>query len=356
MATAQSLQSQYLGFYLTFPQFSVQQLNAAGKWNAYGFVPDRSVTISSVRAYVSAITGTGGTTTCEIQSDSNAAPSGTDLTGGSAQSQITTAKGWYTWSGFTASLTAGSQYWAVFKNTDGTPVTNYPTFQFGAGNATTSNWVPWIGSNSYGWQQRNTSNSGSTWPSQPAAPGAGWRVGYSDGSYDGTPVQASAPSADRVYQTRESGVVFTSPPVALNVSSVAIHMQSIGRPVGQPRARIYTGSTPTLLGTSSPVVSPEAIIVHPHAWSRFFFSPSLVIPASHVIRVTLADDGSSDGPSNCWAGFEITQDSDSNSIALLPFRGTYQKTYYNGSNWTDTTGSFIPVVLGLDLTGEFAAG
>jgi hypothetical protein len=181
----------------------------------------------------------------------------------------------------------------------------------------------------------------------------GYRIGYSDGSYDGTPISANKAIVDKVYGATASGVKFTTPANAtLTVASMAVFGDFVGSPVGNPRLRIYTGATPSLQGTSNSM--PAGALkqaIHGGVWWKAFFSPSLTIAPGTVVRATLENDGSSDSLSAYWGLREFVWDSDAGSQGLLPFEGTWQKTYFNGTTWTDNaTSSVFAVMLGIDTT------
>lgn len=352
---AQYRAAQALGWLLSGPNVtSTFQLNAAANRMAYSFVPDAARTLSAVRAYVSAVAGTLGASdiTCDLydSTGTNGAP-GSSIETGKLPSSTITGAGWYDFTGFATALTANQQYWAVLTNVNGTPASNNCTFRVAADVSTKPSW----GStqNRQGWGTGTSTNSGSTYTSN--ATRSGHRVAYADSTYDGVPTSNAAAAAvgDGVYSSRESGVKFTSPANAtLRVAGLAMYVASkTGSPTGSPRLGLWTGSSPSLLAYTADL--PTTAIATNGMWVWSYFSSVQTIAGGTVCRVTLAETTQSDASGNRWNNFEVTWDTDSNSTILLPWDGSCQKTYYDGSSWTDTAGSLFGHALLLDTAQEF---
>lgn len=338
---------------VTLPTF---QVNAAADWFALSFTPDSGRTLSAVRAFVSAVAGTLGASdiTCDLyDSTGSLGAPGASVEAGKVPSATITASGWYDFTGFTTALTAGLKYYAVFKNVNGTPASNNPTFRgIGLGTPTLT-----LGGNSsrFGWTWATSTNSGGSWSQVGTQTGV--RIAYADGTYDGLPVSNTAAAAvtDGVYSTRESGVKFTTPPNGvLKVAGLAICMASrTGVPTGNVQLGLWSGSTPSLVAYTNPV--PLAVATTAQ-WVYAYFSSTQTVQPGTVLRVTLAETAQSDTSATYYKNQEITWDTDVNSTALLPWEGACVKTYFDGSSWTDTSGSIFAHALLLDPAGEFGAG
>lgn len=326
-------------------------LSAAANWAAYAFVPDEARTLSAVRVFASSVTGTLGASdvTCDLYDSTGASgnPGGT-LETGKLPSATLTASGWYDFTGFTTAVSAGQQYWAVFKNANATPASNFPALQ--GVNSFLPAWLAGSSFNRESWGRATSTNSGTSWSQ--VTEFAGHRIAYADGSYDGAPVSATASSADLVYSARESGVKFTTPANgALKVSGLAVAIAiKTGTPTGSPRLGLWTGSTPSNLAYTASLNAPSNT-----QWIYGHFASTQTVQPGTVCRVTLGETAQSDTSSNAYKLQEVTWDTDANSLALTPFGGTLVKTYFDGTTWTDTAGKVFYFALLLDTGGEFGA-
>lgn len=359
MTLAYNINALSIGWQPTFT-FSNLAMNAAlsggysATWLDSSFVADRSVTLNTVRAYVT-ITGTLGASdlVCDIYSDANGLPNASlaSVTLGAVP-----ATGWITFSGFTQALTAGTPYHIVFRNANASPTSNYATYIFSTPSLFQGSLSQGtVGSNLYGWNAIRSTNSGTSWSVWQACI-AGVRLGYSDGTFDGMLLRTWSGATDLIYSTRASGVKFTTPATwpTLNVAAVSFTMGGRGgSPSGNAQAQIYTGASPTLLATSDTSVPPGN--VGASATCVFYFSSPVAIPANTIIRVVVSETANSDTSSNYYGLSEFLIDSDANSVAMLPFGGTYQKTYFDGTSWIDTQTSLHGCRLILDPNGEFTS-
>lgn len=357
MAVAYYRSGQMLGWPAVGPASTSQfGLFAAANWGALSFTPDSGRTLSAVRAYVSDITGTlaGSDITCSLyDSTGTGGVPGSAIESGKLPSATITGAGWCNFTGFTTALTAGQMYWLVFKNVNGSPASNWCHFQF----ITTGLASPLVSDNissRNAWARGTSTNSGSAWST--ANQYMGVRIAYADGSYDGSPcaVAAAAGSGDGVYGSRESGVVFTTPPSGvLKVAGLGMFIPSkTGSPTGLPRFGLWSGSSPSLVAYTNSL--PNGIPTT--AWYSAYFSSTQTLQPSTTYRATLGETTQSDASGNRFNNQEVSWDTDSNSLALLPFEGTVKKTYFDGSSWSDTSGSIFPFALLLDPAGEFGAG
>jgi hypothetical protein len=333
------------------------QLNAAANWLAMGFVPSESKTINTASLYGLSVAGTLGSTdlSCDVYSDTAGTPNAS-LGSTSTVGSTPTGAGWVRFSGLAVALTAGTQYWLVFKNANGTPASNNITYSFGQQN--TSPMLPNSGvATLYGWLKRSSTNSGGTWGGAVTTV-SGIRLGYSDSSYDGLPTQsiAAAASTDRAYGSRELGVKFTSYANAtIEVRGLALYVGENGTPSGSLRYRLYTGSggSPTLQGTTYSIAQTN---VGTGGYLAAYFPSTIAIPPATVVRCTMGTTTGGDASNSYFGSAVYTIDSDANSLALLPFGGTLQMTFFDGAAWDDTqTNLLIPFSLLPDTTGEFGA-
>ncbi len=316
------------------------QLNAS-TWMAMGFVPDRDRTLSTARVYVSAVAGTLGASdiVCDLYANggTNGVPSASATESARTPTATINGAGWYTFTGFSTALTAGQTYWLVFRNVNGTPASNNCTFR----QVTGLGGDPTLGSPAAqtrnAWGRTVSTNSGGTWGS--ISGHTGLRVGYADGTFDGYPLHniAIAAVGDGVYAARESGVRFTAPPGAnLSVVGAALLLANrTGTPTGQPRFGLWTGDAPVLRGYTAPM--PSAVTASMGSrWAALYFDAPIVVRAGETVRLTLAETSNADASTNRYNNTEFSADTDADSLPLLPWNGTCQKTYFDGSTWTDS--------------------
>lgn len=310
-------------------------LNAANTWGALSFVAPESLTLSTVRAQISAVAGSGTlSVTCALYSDVNGVPG--SLIAGPVSLNITVAAypadSYQEWSGFTTLLTAGARYWCVFKNTTATPGTNYPTLKYWPGGG-----VAWgVSTNSlWGWGKVHTVD-GSTWNQAAASAVAGLRLTFSDSGvlrYLGTPIVSYSQwyGGSAAYAGRECGVKFTTPAnLKLNLRGIAFPVGKTGTPPGNLCFRIYLGNSTTPLASTMSCPSANVAAVQSHA---LYFASDVVLSPSTVYRITVAATTGGDG-SNTLQAYFMTCDNDANSRALYPM--SMQGCYLNGT-WDDST-------------------
>lgn len=333
---------------------ATQALNAAATWLAYGFqAPAGGKTLSSVRAFLSATSGTliASDLTCSLYSNSAGSP-GSSIEGPKSCGSAPSGSAWYDWTGFSTALTGGTQYWLVFKNANGTPASNFPTFRLIASLGGII-----VGATVFGDSRKTSADSGSTWAGTSNSQIAGFRLGFSDGSYAGLPLSNFAVSGSGVgvYSARELGSRFTTPSNGkLRVAGLFKSVNAkTGTPTGNARLRLYTGSSPSLLATTDSLLSvPDITGV---SIIQGYFSTVQTLDPGTVVRVVLSETTQSDASTNRFNSNVFTVDTDSNSLALMPFGGFVQ-TYFDGSSWAETNSALIPCGLLLDDgAGEFAA-
>lgn len=358
MAVAQFRLGQAYGYTPTLGGTqSVNQLNAAANWAAYGFTPDANRTLSTIRVFVSARAGTltGTDVSCSVwDSSGTGGVPGAQLAAGPFFPTATiTAAGWYTFTGMSTALTAGQTYWVVVQNGNATPASNFPSLSWYSG---TTN-APLVGlTTRQFWGRATSSNSGGAWSF--SSNFQTFRVGYADGSFDGVPVQAIAPTiaAFRAFAANEVGVQFTSPANAtLNISGLAMGVAvATGAPTGTPRLGLWSGpaGSPTNLGYANLLTT----TITGTQWVYGYFGADVVIPPGTTCYVTLGETGGgSDTSSNAWNLEEFAVDTDANSLILLPINGTMQKAYLSSGTFALSTAAIYPVALLLDSGGEFSS-
>lgn len=381
MAANQMYAPGFIGFspsasYL--PALSAQALNAAATWLALGFIPEQAKTLDNVRAYESLLNGVvlSANFTCECQTDSGAGlPSGSIVSGGGPQGATTTLASttWIQWDGFTASLTAGAQYWLVFKNTQAVPGTNYPTLRYHYGV-----WPRWLngGADSspvWGWMTRLSTNSGVGWAAFTIQDTAGYRIGYSDSTYDGLPFSAiAASSTGLAYRTSgsasfEVGFKATTPANAtLKVKGIHFVVTN-GTGVGPLKFRLYSGSSTSACTLTAETATIPTGNIGANVPITLYFTSPVQLTGGTVIRCTLADTSSTGTNTKYFVPIEMTLDTGSYPSALLAFDGTMTKCHtVNGASAVGNSpgSAFTDVAVGtfaqfgglvLDTNGEFAA-
>ncbi len=351
----QNRSTQVLGAPYSPAGSSTGSVNAAANWVALSFVPAANgLTLSEARIYVSAISGTLGASdiTADLYDSTGASGGpGSAIETGKLPSATINAAGYYTFTGFTTALTGHSLYWIVLKNVNGTPATNFATIRF-------TNTPPVYSMGDLvarvtTWMRGTSTNSGSSWS---LAARSCLRVGYSGGLYDGFPANnhLAAVVGDGVYGTRESGLLVTTPNATIRAAGVAFQTSHSGTPTGNLRYGLWTGTTPVNLAYTEGI--PNAVAVNTSTnWMHDYFATVQTIPPRTVLRITMAESTQSDSSSNRYLGLEMPWDTDANSLPLLPWDGTCQKTYFDGSSWTDSPlgTSIFPHVLFLDCAGDF---
>ncbi len=338
-----------LGWPATGNGTSTFALSAAlgASWLAMSFVPSKTKQLSTVRAFISALSGTlaGTDITADIYDATGASGAPVNqLESGKTPTATITASNWYTWSGFTKQYTGTTMYNVIFKNVNGTPTTNFCTFKgCGAFSGGPANLLIGSSSNEQSYRWFTSTNSGGTWASGSQINAL--RIGYTDGSFEGMTVSTNQ-NSDAVYQARESGVKFTYSGAPLRVAGIG--MQQVGAngtPTGIPRYGLWQGNQVSYTSYGG---TTTAGLMYP----MYFASPVILFPGT--VRITLSDTlSNSDSAANSYRLNEFIWDTDSNSLSLLPWQGTAQKTLFNGTSWGDTQGTIVSHALLLDPAQEF---
>lgn len=366
-----SLVAGFWSTYLANPQS--QALGAAATWLAMQFVAEQARTLSSARLFLSAKTGTPAASelTCELYSDSSGNP-GSSLESRPADS-VPAANNWVQWSSFTTALAAGTPYWLVFKNGNASPASNFPTYQW-CGTSSAGFFAGGLGGVSnggyggqsaplYGWNKLHSTTSGASWVTAHFGV-AGLRVGYSDGTYDGLPLQnstrpSSGASADRATGKQEAGVAFSLPAGAkYNVRGVWMPACKFGSP-GSLRFKLYNGTA--LLGTTNDIPAASVVTSIGDGYRALFPSAVQIDPsAMTTLRLTMCDANAADASTAGYNGLLFTFDADGPSMLLKPLDGTCKKTVTADGTasppaFTDTNTDVLAFALLMDsVSGELS--
>lgn len=349
---------------------STLALSAAATWLAFQVVPDQAKTLSKVRLFLVTKTGTPAASelTCDLFSDVSGIP-GSSLESRPADSAPASGN-WMQWSGFTTALTAGQAYWLVFKNTNATPASNSPTYQW-CGVATAGNVAVPIGAGSnynaagvmYGWNKVHTTNSGTAWATSVQSGVAGPRLEYSDATFDGLPAQAvtrptSGGTADRAFGKQEVGVRFNVPSGATyNVRGIWFPLAKISTP-GALRFRLYRGTT--LLDTTYTIAAANVTTSVGDGYTAFFAAPIAISSANNPFRAVFGDATAGDTNAVGYNGVLLNWDPDATSLTMKPMDGSLQKTITADNTaappvFTDTNTDVLAFALLLDTGGYLTA-
>lgn len=324
-------------------------INAAATWRAASFIAPVTSTLNSVRAYVSAKSGTlvAADSTIDVFSSTFASSQHTpnaSVHGPISCNSAISAAGWYTWSPSYA-VTQNTRYWIVFKNANATPASNNYTLRDNTTLLTSTYGTTLQGQLGV----RGTTNSGSTWAGISAV--SALRLGFSDGSYFGLPISNTLQNADYVYSSREAGTKFTLPTnLNCKVIGAGIVVEAkTGTPTGTARIRLYTGSSPSLQATGEIGTNTQTGL------AIAYFSSAVSLTGGTICRVVLSETTQSDASTNRYNTTANVIDTDASSAQLFPYSA--QSTYYNGTSWSDDATRIIPYCLILnDETDEFEAG
>ncbi len=336
-------------------------LNAAASggfsanWLAYSLFASESKTLTAVKASVSVVAGTLAATdlVCDIYSDTAGTGPNASLGSTSTVTATPTGAAWVEFTGLSVALTAGTQYWIVLRNANAAPATNSATFRYGQ----SSSWVAaGVGDSPFGGGTVKTStNSGGAWSGSANGYACGWRVQYSDGTYDGIPVGAIAQlaAANSTFGKQAVGVQFVTPPNAvLNIRGAQMMFNKTSTP-GPCEYRLYNGSS--LLATSAAIPAGNVNVQRNY---MALFPSTVVVPPGTTLNLVLCDQTTADTNAKNYNQTAYTVDNDANSFALMPFEGTLRKavttdyTVGSPSFSTDQT-TVLPFALILDSTGEF---
>ncbi len=352
---------------VSYSQASTLALSATATWLAMQFVLDQTKTLNAVKLFLNTLTGTPAASECtlDIYSDASGIPSAS-VEGPISAAAVPASGNWMTWSGLSGSYTAGTPYWCVWKNTNASPGSHFPTYRYHDGAARASPLGDFSNSNlnntipMFGWNKVHTLNSGTAWASGPASGVGGLRLGFSDSTYDGFPIQTSTrPSSgttgDRAFGTQEVGVRFNVPAGATwNVRGAAFPIIKTSTP-GNLRYRLYQGVT--LMATSLAVPATNIVTANGDWYSSFFSSAVAMVSTNNPYRIVFGDATAGDANTVGYNTQIYAFENDAPSLALKPMNGTVQKTITADNTagpvvFSDTATDVLPFALLLDTLGE----
>jgi hypothetical protein len=342
----QLLAPQYIGYMPSVPATpTTVSLNSASTWIAFGFTPDLAKTLARFKIQIS-MTGTLASTdvSCDIYSSTAGHPNASLVSTTTLTAALTALTTWAefggTGTGLNLSLGAGTPYWAVIKNLNASPTVNFPIVKYPIQTS-----VPF----GTGHDWRVSTWNGTTWTAGNGC--AGYRFEFTDGTLAGLPVIPGL-SADHLFGSTQSGFKFTVPAGAtLNAKGAMFSINIGGVPTGPLQINLWTGASPTTPVATSYFTSDAAAQAVGFHGARFA-SPVALTPGT-IVRVTLQNTSGTDNSSNYVTTFENV--TDLVSSALMPLQGTFCKTTWNGSTWTDTATTIPNGLLELDSNGEFTS-
>ena len=324
-------------------------------WLALAFVLDTAKTLSAFRMYLKTLTGAAGSN-CVVDffSDNGSGAPNASIAGPFTSSGFT-AGAWNSWTGLSVALSASTQYWAVLRNSNGTPTSNYPTWNYMTGlNAGLYN----TGA-SWGWLQTSSTNSGSTWASTQIGAG-GFRLDFSDSTYAGIPISGTINGAagNRSYASNEQGASFNVPAnMNINLRQALVYVSKTGTPnaASTMAVKIYSGSL-SLLATSS-AVPVGNVNTGSNGYLVSFASDVQLSSANNPYYLTVQDTYASETSANGYNPVLLTWDGDANSLTLKPMNGSMRGVYTTnaGTSFTPTDTTVMPFVLYGDTAGEFSS-
>jgi hypothetical protein len=326
--------------------------NSANAMAAYGFLAKQSKTLSKVLVYVNGVTGTLGANdiVCDLYSTNTTTGNpNASIQSRNTVTSVPTGATWVEVTGFTSSLTAGTYYYLVFRNANGTPASNYWnaswTYSYGGPFIYTTNYT--IGKGNSYFVIKST-DGGSTWSTTDGNVAPAMRLEYSDGTFDGLPALRD-PSVtyetQGAYGANEIGARITIPSgVSLRVIGIVAWIGKIGSPSGNLTFRIRK-SEGTPIDTAA---IPGALVAL--NYFRAYFSSVQTMDAG-TWQVTLKDSATDDASNYFRLSSPYLMQNSAGSQGLFPFGG-FRKAYYNGSTWTYTDTRLFNMGLILD-GGQF---
>jgi hypothetical protein len=343
-------------------------LSAANTQLALGFVIPAQKTLAEVAAFLSAVNGTlgAGSLSCDLRNDlgglsaAGGQPAAASVESRSTVASVPAGAGRVDFTGWTSVIPPDTQQWCVFRNTDGAPATNFPTYRWG-GTVTHLPIVhggPAVVVPLYGWGKLHATD-GATFTTSPQPASAFLRLKFTDGTFAGFPFNniLNPGSAVGVYGTREAGARVTIPadwPV-LRVAGITLYLRRNNTPTNNLLYKLYAGggASPTLLATTAQILPTSQVATTPSWYHLFFASPQLVFPGQ-TYRLTCVNDAGGDSTTSYFSFLEQLIDNDANSKALVPFSS--QRTYFDGAAWADTDTATPAWGFILDFSQEYVPG
>ena len=193
---------------------------------------------------------------------------------------------WVDFIGFSLALTAGSLYWIVLKNGNGTPTTNYPSVAYGPADS-----IPSLAAGiSGGFPTWGSSLYSGSWTANVNGYSC-LRLKYSDGNYDGLPLQAAI-SLQGVNEAA-TGVKFTMPSnsgISYSVVGVALGFDgAAGTPAGQPLYGLYLGASAIVPTISTIPIGMSGQWFNNGTNAPAWFSAPVAIPGGSIVRLAVTE-------------------------------------------------------------------
>jgi hypothetical protein len=321
-------------------------LNTVDTWLAIGFICPQLPTgfrLSEVLAYCLGITGSPNLT-CSLYSATPAGLPNALIETGSGLTP--SANAWRAFIGFTvtASLTPGTQYFLVFKNTVGS---TSATIQWHAGNygALFGNNPAWP----CGKYSCTDGSTGPTWGSAASAVN-GFRFGVTNGTetlYFGLPLSyLNFLASQTTVSSAEPGSEFLTPNnTVFRLAGISMRVRRAAMP-GDLKLKLYEGDA--LIASSFTV--PYGCVQTGSGGSEipFYFPSQIILKPNTIYRVTIASTTNDSAGNSYWlAGFTIHDSAASKS--LIPLNA--KQAVLSGGSWTitDTNVSIFQLILSSDL-------
>ncbi len=325
-------------------------MSASATWLAVGFQATASRTLSELHLGIASVTGTLGTGDLRLAlySDSAGKP-GTEIEG--INSSGAPSATWQTITGFASSTTAGTTYWIVARNMNGTAASNYFTISRRAGSVSNLGISNSAQSGTQGgWMGASSTDSGANWTrSATATPIA---AVWSDGTAEGFPISAAGTSC-QVYAARECGLLLRTGATALRVAGVAAQISKTGTPTGGAWFRLYegTGNSRTLVATTGSTTNASTSVSYTQLW----FSSSIVLKAWTSYTLVLSETAQSDASTSRYnlVGLAFPSSLASLFSASLGAATQYSATTDGGATWTDTANQIHHIAFVLDPRSPF---
>lgn len=316
---------------------NTRAVNSAVIFEAVQFVPMENKTINEIWFYVTAVTGTVNGIRGDIYNN-NAGLPGTSSANSSTVNAYPTGAALVKVTGLSLAVTGGVPYWAVIRNTTGTPASN--NFTISEGRAGSNNFIYGTGDQA---SFVASNDSGTSWALASAVSDTPFMIKYSDGTFDGwvNAGQAVETGANSVYAARELGSRFTSPPgLGFQAVGGAFAVSKSGTPTGNLRYRLYEGTT--LVATTNEIA--PADVRTTAGWDKLYFSSAVYIKPNTDYRFVMAESSQADASGNRYNAYLMSIPNDTDCKAQKPFNGTMQKTYLNGT-WSEVDTDIVPFML-----------
>lgn len=337
------------------------------------FVPSNTKTLSKISWNISTITASPdpANIVIEVKADSSGFPSGSSVESRAVAERLTaadtysavpnplTTAGLYRATGYSASVTGGSRYWACLKNTAGTAATNYVRSRVPDG---VSNQIgPHYMGNPSKWGTGfcQSTDSGSTCATSKYAITVP-DIEFSDGTHLGSGLGGgntyTTESTNKVYDARELGTQGTllADGPGMNFGCVSVQAFTSGTaPAGGARLRLYTGtgSSRTLVGTTSTIPNTNMPTTGNAQWIKGCFTSPVTIAAGTAVTVTLGAVSGGDA-SNYYSLAKVSV-LDATAPKALGFLGGLKASYLNSTFTDDATAAYY-FILHLDTNDPFS--